>query len=54
MSRVGRAVEKGGTYGFMNEIVDAETMHILGAAILDTGGDEAIHCLTYVMYAKAP
>ncbi len=54
MSRVGRAIEKGETHGFMKVIVDAETKLILGAAILGPGGDEAIHCLTDVMYAKAP
>lgn len=54
MSRVGRAVEKGETQGFMKVSVDAETKHILGAAILGTGGDEVIHVLLDVMYAKAP
>jgi pyruvate/2-oxoglutarate dehydrogenase complex dihydrolipoamide dehydrogenase (E3) component len=54
MSRVGRAVEKGETQGFMKVAVDAETKHILGAAILGTGGDEVIHVLLDVMYAKAP
>ena len=43
MSRVGRAVEKGETQGLMKVVVDAETRLILGAAILGTGGDEAIH-----------
>ena len=43
MTRVGRAVEKGETQGFMKVVVDAETRQILGAAILGTGGDEAIH-----------
>jgi pyruvate/2-oxoglutarate dehydrogenase complex dihydrolipoamide dehydrogenase (E3) component len=54
MARVGRAVEKGETQGFMKVLVDAETKDILGAAILGTGGDEAIHCLLDTMYAKAP
>ncbi|MBV8564987.1 MAG: FAD-containing oxidoreductase [Methylobacteriaceae bacterium] len=54
MTRVGRAVEKGETNGFMKVIVDAQTKQILGAAILGTGGDEAVHCLTDTMYAKAP
>ena len=53
MTRVGRAVEKGETQGFIKIIVDAETHQILGAAILGTGGDEAIHCLMDAMYAKA-
>jgi pyruvate/2-oxoglutarate dehydrogenase complex dihydrolipoamide dehydrogenase (E3) component len=54
MSRVGRAVEKGETQGFMKIVVDAETRQILGAAILGTGGDEVIHSILDVMYAKAP
>jgi len=54
MTRVGRAVEKGETQGFMKIIVDAETRAILGAAILGTGGDEVIHSILDVMYAKAP
>ncbi|HLX44130.1 MAG TPA: FAD-containing oxidoreductase [Bryobacteraceae bacterium] len=54
MARVGRAIEKGETQGFMKVLVDAETRHILGASILGTGGDEAIHCILDVMYAKQP
>jgi pyruvate/2-oxoglutarate dehydrogenase complex dihydrolipoamide dehydrogenase (E3) component len=54
MTRVGRAVEKGETQGFMKIMVDAQTHQILGAAILGTGGDEAIHSVLDVMYAKAP
>jgi len=54
MTRVGRAVEKGETQGFMKAIVDAETKEILGAAILGVTGDEVIHSLLDVMYAKAP
>jgi pyruvate/2-oxoglutarate dehydrogenase complex dihydrolipoamide dehydrogenase (E3) component len=54
MTRVGRAVEKGETQGFMKVLVDAETREILGASILGTGGDEAIHSILDVMYAKAP
>ena len=54
MTRIGRAVEKGETQGFMKIVVDAETRQILGAAILGVGGDEAIHCILDVMYAKAP
>ena len=51
MSRVGRAVEKGETLGFMKVVADAETRKILGAAILGTGGDEAIHGVLDVMNA---
>jgi pyruvate/2-oxoglutarate dehydrogenase complex dihydrolipoamide dehydrogenase (E3) component len=54
MSKVARAVEKGETQGFMKILVDAETREILGAAILGTGGDEVIHSILDVMYAKAP
>jgi pyruvate/2-oxoglutarate dehydrogenase complex dihydrolipoamide dehydrogenase (E3) component len=54
MTRVGRAVEKGETQGFMKVIVDAETNEILGAAILGVGGDEVIHCILDTMSAKAP
>ena len=53
MTRVGRAVEKGETQGFMKVVVDAETQQILGAAILGVGGDEAIHAILDVMSAKA-
>jgi pyruvate/2-oxoglutarate dehydrogenase complex dihydrolipoamide dehydrogenase (E3) component len=54
MSRVGRAVERGESLGFMKVVVDADTRMILGAAILGLTGDEVIHSLLDVMYAKAP
>jgi len=54
MSRVARAIEKGDTRGFMKVVVDAGTRKILGAAILGTGGDEAIHGVLDVMNAGAP
>jgi pyruvate/2-oxoglutarate dehydrogenase complex dihydrolipoamide dehydrogenase (E3) component len=54
MTKVGRAVEKGEAQGFMKITVDALSNEILGAAILGPGGDEAIHCILDVMYAKAP
>ncbi len=54
MTRVGRAVEKGESKGFMKIIVDADTQQILGASILGTGGDEVIHCILDMMYARAP
>ena len=54
MTKVGRAVEKGETQGFMQVVVDAETEEILGAAIFGVGGDEAIHCILDIMSAKAP
>jgi pyruvate/2-oxoglutarate dehydrogenase complex dihydrolipoamide dehydrogenase (E3) component len=54
MTRVGRAVEKGETQGFMKIVVDADSQEILGAAILGVGGDEVIHAILDVMYARAP
>jgi pyruvate/2-oxoglutarate dehydrogenase complex dihydrolipoamide dehydrogenase (E3) component len=54
MTRVARAIEKGETQGFMKVLVDADSKEILGAAILGPGGDEAVHCVLDVMYAKKP
>jgi pyruvate/2-oxoglutarate dehydrogenase complex dihydrolipoamide dehydrogenase (E3) component len=54
MSRVGRAIEKAETQGFMKIVVDAETKRILGAAILGTGGDEAIHGVLDIVNANVP
>jgi pyruvate/2-oxoglutarate dehydrogenase complex dihydrolipoamide dehydrogenase (E3) component len=54
MQDVARAREKGETRGFMKVLVDAETKQILGASLLGTAGDEVIHCIIDVMYAKAP
>jgi pyruvate/2-oxoglutarate dehydrogenase complex dihydrolipoamide dehydrogenase (E3) component len=54
MTRVSRAVEKGETQGFIKIMVDAESKQFLGASILGTGGDEVIHCILDLMYAKAP
>jgi len=54
MTQVTRAYEKAETQGFIKVCVDAETKQILGAAILGVGGDEVIHVLLDVMYAKAP
>jgi len=54
MTRVGRAVEKGETLGFMKVLVDAESKLLLGASLLGVGCDEAIHCLLDTMYARAP
>ncbi|MEE9243912.1 MAG: FAD-containing oxidoreductase [Mycobacterium sp.] len=54
MTRVGRAVEKGETQGFMKVVVDAETEEILGASILGVGGDEVVQDILDVMTAKLP
>ncbi|MFZ2155399.1 MAG: FAD-containing oxidoreductase [Bradyrhizobium sp.] len=54
MTRVGRAREMGETQGFMKVLVDADTKELLGAAILGLNGDEIVHSLLDVMYAKKP
>ena len=54
MADVGRAKERSETAGFMKALVDADSGEILGAAILGIGGDECVHSLLDVMYAKAP
>ncbi len=50
MSQVARAKEKAETRGMMSAIIDADTGLILGAAILGTGGDEAIGFLLQAMH----
>jgi len=54
MTRVGRAREMGETQGFMKVLVDADSKELLGAAILGLNGDEIVHSLLDVMYAKKP
>jgi pyruvate/2-oxoglutarate dehydrogenase complex dihydrolipoamide dehydrogenase (E3) component len=54
MARVGRARERSETHGFMKVLVDANTKEILGAAMLGINGDEVVHILLDIMYAKAP
>jgi pyruvate/2-oxoglutarate dehydrogenase complex dihydrolipoamide dehydrogenase (E3) component len=54
MARVGRAREAGETQGFMKVLVDDESRELLGAAILGLNGDEIVHSLLDVMYAKSP
>ncbi|HEY7577185.1 MAG TPA: FAD-containing oxidoreductase [Acetobacteraceae bacterium] len=54
MENVSRAWEKSETEGFMKMLIDADTKEILGASFLGTGGDEVIHCVLDIMYAKAP
>jgi pyruvate/2-oxoglutarate dehydrogenase complex dihydrolipoamide dehydrogenase (E3) component len=54
MTKVGRAVEKGETQGFMKVIADAQSKRILGASILGVGGDEAIHGVIDIMNADVP
>ena len=54
MEDVSRAFERGETKGFMKMLVDKETKQILGASLLGLAGDEVIHCILDIMYAKAP
>ena len=54
MTRVARAVEKGETQGFLKIHVEAASKRILGAALLGTGCDEAVHSLIDVVYARTP
>jgi pyruvate/2-oxoglutarate dehydrogenase complex dihydrolipoamide dehydrogenase (E3) component len=54
MTRVSRAVEKGETLGFIKIVADRDTQQILGATILGTGGDEAIHGVIDMMHARVP
>ena len=54
MEDVSRAYEKGETKGFMKILVDRDSKQILGASLLGLAGDEVIHCILDVMYAKAP
>lgn len=54
MEDVGRAYEKSETLGFMKILIDQETKQFLGASILGTGGDEVVHTILDMMYAKAP
>jgi pyruvate/2-oxoglutarate dehydrogenase complex dihydrolipoamide dehydrogenase (E3) component len=54
MEDVSRALEKGETQGFMKVLVDRDSKLFLGASILGVGGDEVIHAIIDLMYAKAP
>jgi pyruvate/2-oxoglutarate dehydrogenase complex dihydrolipoamide dehydrogenase (E3) component len=54
MEDVSRAYEKGETKGFMKVLVDRDNKQMLGASLLGLAGDEVIHCIIDLMYAKAP
>jgi pyruvate/2-oxoglutarate dehydrogenase complex dihydrolipoamide dehydrogenase (E3) component len=54
MEDVSRAYEKGETKGLMKILVDQDSKQILGASLLGLAGDEVIHCIIDLMYAKAP
>src|SRR6476661_4463859 len=54
MEDVSRARERGETEGFMKILIDRDNKQILGASFLGLEGDEVIHCVLDIMYAKAP
>jgi pyruvate/2-oxoglutarate dehydrogenase complex dihydrolipoamide dehydrogenase (E3) component len=54
MTRVARAVEKGETQGFLKIHVEAGSKRILGASLLGTGCDEAVHSLIDAVYSRMP
>lgn len=54
MTRVSRAIERSETEGFMKVLVHRDTERILGASIVGTEADEAIHCIATAMYADKP
>ncbi len=54
MSRIARAQERDETHGLMKVLVDAESGLFLGAAVFGIGGDEIVHSIIDLMYAKAP
>jgi len=54
MEDVSRAYEKGETKGFMKILVDRDSKQFLGASLLGLAGDEVIHSILDLMYARAP
>lgn len=54
MSHISRALERDETDGLIKLLVDAETEQFVGAVVFGIGGDEIIHSITDLMYAKAP
>jgi pyruvate/2-oxoglutarate dehydrogenase complex dihydrolipoamide dehydrogenase (E3) component len=54
MEDVSRAYEKGETKGFMKILIDRDSEQFLGASLLGLAGDEVIHSILDLMYARAP
>src|SRR5260221_1770872 len=54
MHSVVRALETGETRGFMKAVVDADTQHILGCAILGVEGGEIMTIIQVAMMGKLP
>jgi pyruvate/2-oxoglutarate dehydrogenase complex dihydrolipoamide dehydrogenase (E3) component len=53
MKAVGRAKERGETHGHIEILIDGDSEQILGAAVHGIEGDEVVHGLLNLMYAKA-
>ena len=53
MAQVGRAKERSETHGFLEVLVDRDSEQILGATAHGVEGDEIVHSLLNIMYAKA-
>ncbi len=54
MRDIARAKERDETVGLMKVLVDADSGLFLGAAIFGIGGDEIVHSIIDLMYARAP
>jgi pyruvate/2-oxoglutarate dehydrogenase complex dihydrolipoamide dehydrogenase (E3) component len=54
MTRVARAIEKGETLGFLKIHVEQGSKRILGASLLGTAADEAVHSLIDAIYSRIP
>lgn len=54
MSSISRARERDETDGLIKILVDEETKQFLGAIVFGIGGDELVHSIIDLMYAKAP
>jgi pyruvate/2-oxoglutarate dehydrogenase complex dihydrolipoamide dehydrogenase (E3) component len=54
MKDVTRAYERAETKGFIKILVDRDNKQFLGASFLGLEGDEIVHCVLDIMYAKAP
>ncbi len=54
LSDVSRAIERDETQGLVKVLVDARSKQFLGAAMIGIEGDELIHIIADLMYAKAP
>ena len=54
MNQVARALETGETRGFMKVIIDADTKHILGCAMLALEGGELMAIIQVAMMGKLP